>query len=110
MLHVFAYSKRPGTPAATMPDQVDEQTKKKRSAKLIELGSEIRAEILSDIAKENPTFEVLFESYEDGFVYGHTDTFIEVKAPSERPLHSELKSVRIISSVEHEYLLGDIID
>ena len=39
-LHVFKYSKRPGTRAATMPDQVDEQVKNIRSEKLIELGEE----------------------------------------------------------------------
>ena len=41
--HIFKYSRREGTKAAVMPDQVDEQIKAKRSAQLIELGEKKRA-------------------------------------------------------------------
>ncbi len=110
MLHVFTYSKRPCTLAANMKDQVDESIKKERSAILIELGNAVRSEILSEIASSNPTVEVLFESYEDGFAYGHTDNFVEVKAPSDEPLHSEIRQVVITSSVGDKYLLGKILN
>jgi threonylcarbamoyladenosine tRNA methylthiotransferase MtaB len=45
-LHVFRYSPRPGTPAATMPDAVAPEVKRDRSKRLIDLGNEIRQRFL----------------------------------------------------------------
>ena len=96
MMHVFPYSKRQGTPAADMDNQLDTKTKKDRVAKLSALGKELRTEILKKAVSEGGA-TVLFEDYKDGFAYGHTSNFMEVKVASPRSLHSELKNVNFIS-------------
>ena len=105
--HIFAYSKRAGTPAAVMKDQIPEEIKKERSARLIALQDEIRNELLSkEIGNE---YSVLFETHSDGFATGHTPSFIEVKAISDRSLQGNVRRVRIIRA-EDGICIGDIID
>ncbi len=94
-LHVFAYSKREGTPAAKMKDQIDKETKKKRSAELIALGKRIHNEILAEEIEKNPYQKVLFETFDGKYAYGHTDSFIEVKVPSECSLHARVLPVKL---------------
>ena len=93
-MHVFAYSKRAGTLAATLPDQISNAVKKERSAALIALGAELRQGRLSR-AMQTPLREVLFETHENGLAIGHTASFLEVAAPSPIPLHSKLCSVTL---------------
>ena len=104
MVHVFPYSKRRGTPAATMPDQIPEEIKKQRVHILSEISRETRRNILDREIAENSVTEVLFETYQDGYVYGHTSDFIEVKAKSDIAMHGELATVKLLS---HN---GDICD
>lgn len=94
-MHVFTYSKRPSTIAATMNGQVSSQIKKERSAKLIALGKELKKEVLCDFVGRNEYTEVLFESYEDGWAYGHTDSFVPVCASSQGTLNAALLRVRL---------------
>lgn len=95
MIHVFPYSKREGTPAASMKDQVDEQIKKRRVAALSRIGEDIRQKILDSLMGK--TCSVLFETYRDGYAYGHTREFIEVRLKSEHDLHAEVMDVRLTS-------------
>ena len=95
MIHVFPYSKREGTPAAAMKNQVDEQIKKSRVATLSKLSQDIRHEILDSLM--GTTHSVLFETYSDGYMRGHTREFIEVKVKTNENLHAEVKDVRLIS-------------
>ncbi len=95
MIHVFPYSKREGTPAAAMKNQIDEQTKKTRVAALMEQSAKIRGEILDSLMGK--TCEVLFETHLNGYMYGHTREFIEVKVRSEVNLHAEIRNVVLIS-------------
>ncbi|MBE6538481.1 MAG: tRNA (N(6)-L-threonylcarbamoyladenosine(37)-C(2))-methylthiotransferase MtaB [Ruminococcaceae bacterium] len=108
-MHVFAYSKRSGTPAATMKGQVPENIKKERSAALIALGKELTREALKKFAAENSEMDVLFETYEDGFAYGHTASFVPVAVRSDRPLHAELLCVRV-KGTDGEKILGELIE
>ena len=95
MIHVFPYSKRDGTPAAAMKNQVDEQIKKSRVATLSKLSQDIRHEILDSLM--GTTHSVLFETYSDGYMRGHTREFIEVKVKTDENLHADVKNVRLIS-------------
>lgn len=104
MMHVFPYSKRSGTPAAEMKEQIDGSVKKSRVAELSALGKFIRKELLDKAVTETETAEVLFEDYENGFAYGHTDNFMEVRVKADRSLRSELHNVRFISND------GEVID
>ncbi len=78
-LHIFPYSIRQGTEAATMPDQVPDSIKKERAAKLAAVQAEIKAEILDKYIeehREHPVY-VLGEKWEHGITNGHTQHFIE---------------------------------
>ena len=108
MIHVFPYSKRKGTPAAVMPDQIPEEVKKKRVHILTEISRETRKKILDRVIAENDTVQVLFETYQDGYVYGHTADFIEVKAKSDREMHGELASVKL-SKHDGDVCEGEIV-
>ena len=96
MIHVFPYSRRAGTPAADMPDQLTREVKSHRVATLSALAADIRAELLRAlIGKER---EVLFETYEGGFATGHTPDFIEVRVPSPVDLHGTTHTVTLIAA------------
>lgn len=95
MIHVFPYSKRAGTPAADMPDQIPGTIKKQRVATLSALAADIRAELLQQAVAQGEPQQVLFESYEDGVATGHTPSFIEVRVPCPEPLHAQTRAVRL---------------
>jgi len=97
MMHVFPYSKRAGTPAAAMEDQLDKATKKQRVSLLSQCGTEIRQAILEEAVANTKTAQVLFENLKDGYAYGHTDNFLEVRVKSECSLHSQLLNVRFVA-------------
>ena len=109
MIHVFPYSARRGTPAAKMSGQIPQEIKKARSAELISLEKGIRIAELDRILAEKKPHTVLFESYDHGFAYGHTPDFLEVKVESDRPLHSEVLSVELLSH-NGETFFAQIID
>ncbi len=97
MVHAFPYSKRQGTPAASMDSQIQESVKHDRVRELNRISAEVRRSILDSAVKQNGNVEVLFESYDRGFAYGHTANFIEVKVPSDKSLHGKLLYVNITS-------------
>lgn len=79
-MHVFTYSKRPGTPAAAMKGQVPEQVKRDRTNRLLELSETKKRFFYHEHAGE--TRPVLWESEEsDGQMFGFTDNYIKVSAP-----------------------------
>ena len=104
-MHVFAYSKRSGTPAAAMAGQIPESVKKERSAALIALGKELTAENLKSFCEKNGRTEVLFETYENGRAFGHTASFVPVSVPSDSALHGELLTVTL-TGCESDVCLG----
>ncbi len=96
MIHVFPYSGRAGTAAINMPDQVPMEIRRKRAAELIHVAKSVRQSILEEIICTSPEKEVLFESAENGYAYGHTPEFIEVRVPSPAPLHGDVRQVRLL--------------
>ena len=95
MIHVFPYSKRQGTPAAILPDQIPGSIKKQRVAALSALASEIRADILQTKITGGQPVRVLFETYENGVATGHTPDFIEVRVAAPQSLHAKTCEVRL---------------
>lgn len=106
-VHIFPYSKRKGTPAAIMDNQVDESVKRVRLHKLEALEKEVRTSLLKDFVSSHKEAEVLFESYDGEFALGHTPNFIEVKAKSNKPLDGEFITVKPIFS-DSEYVYAEI--
>ena len=95
-VHIFPYSKRAGTDAAVMKDQVPENIKKKRASALKEIMLETRKEVLKSF--DGLETEVLFEEISsDGSYIGHTPNFIEAKLISkpDSSLEAEIKKCRL---------------
>ena len=89
-IHVFPYSRRSGTPAATMKDQVPEAVKHDRVAILSRISEESCATILEDVLAAPRSLTVLPETRGDGFVIAHTPEFLEVKILTDCPLPQEI--------------------
>ena len=103
-MHVFPYSRRPGTPADAMPGQVPKEEKEARARRAIALADELEAKWLdSQIGR---TLPVLFEEEKDGLWQGHTPNYALVRAQGE-DLHNRLLDVHI-TGMEAGALLGAI--
>ena len=90
-IHVFPYSKRNGTPAATMKDQIPEAVKHERVAVLSAISEKSCEDILDGILKDPRPMTILPETRGEGFVMGHTPDFLEVKVLTDCPLpHREI--------------------
>ena len=77
--HVFAYSRREGTPAAYYEGQLPEHIKKERSNRLINAKNEVRDKILDRVVKEKNALSVIAETRsKDGYYTAHSDSYIEV--------------------------------
>lgn len=91
-IHVFPYSRRPGTPAASMPGQVPEAEKHRRVAVVEELCARLHAEFIE--ANRGVREKVLFESTDrDGFMEGYTGNYIRVSRPFDPALVGRLAEV-----------------
>jgi threonylcarbamoyladenosine tRNA methylthiotransferase MtaB len=91
--HVFPYSKRRGTTAAKLPDQIQSAVKKDRVRTLTMLGNAKLDDFASEmVGKET---EVLFESETDGFWEGYSSNYLRVKVKSSADLKNEIHRVRI---------------
>ncbi len=104
-MHVFPYSRRPGTPADKMPGQCLNAVKAARAREATTAAKEMKQSFLdSQIGLSLP---VLFESSEDGNgSTGHSDNYILVSV-DERELRGKLRQVRITER-ENEILRGVI--
>lgn len=91
-IHVFPYSRRPGTPAAAMPGQVPEAEKHRRVAVVEELCARLHAEFIE--ANRGVREKVLFESTDrDGLMEGYTGNYIRVSRPFDPSLVGQLVEV-----------------
>lgn len=79
-VHVFQYSKRPGTPAAEMPGQVAPQVKAARSAAARELADRLAAEYRASQAGREA--DVLVERVKEGVATGTTENYLSVSFPA----------------------------
>ena len=93
-MHIFKYSKRKGTVAEKMENQIDENIKEERSKMLIELSNRNEEEILKKYI--NKTIDVLFEEKKDEYWIGHTKNYMTVKVKTEEYLKNLLVSVKIV--------------
>ena len=91
-MHIFPYSRRPGTPADKMPGQLPNQVKEQRSREAIAVGDAMNRTYRQ--AMVGRTAAVLFEEPEGALFVGHTDTYIKVYVPG-NDLHNRLLPVRI---------------
>ena len=91
-MHIFPYSRRPGTPADKMPGQHDNATKEARSRAAIAVAEEMNRSYRENLIGQ--TLEVLFEEPDGAFFTGHAPNYIKVYALGEA-LHNEVRAVRV---------------
>ena len=103
-IHVFPYSRRSGTKADLMPNQIDEHVKKERVTKLIELSDELEKNYLDSFI--NKELEVLIEKVKDGISMGHSGNYLEIKIMDELE-HNKIYKV-IITERCDKYLVAKI--
>lgn len=102
-IHVFPYSIRKNTKAASM-EQVDSSIKKERVKTLLELSKELEKSYFSKFLNESVTF--IPEVYKDGFLIGHTGNYLLVKSKGEKEeLHID-KTVTI-KEIKYPYCIGE---
>lgn len=93
-IHVFPYSRRPGTPAASMPGQVSEEEKKRRVAVLEELCTRLHEEFVEE--NRGVAEKVLFESAcKDGMMEGYTGNYIRVRRPYDQFLVNTIVDITL---------------
>ena len=103
-IHVFPYSKRNGTKAATMNNQIPEVSKKDRARRLLKLSMELEKDYYNNFLGEK--VEVLSECVKDGYTYGHTSNYISVKIKGEYA-SNQLINV-ILKEIEYPYVVGEV--
>lgn len=104
-IHVFPYSKRDGTVAAKMKDQVEKSIKHERSKELNALSLELEERYAKKfIGKE---VEVLIEEEKDGYFMGHTSNYLKVMIKGDLKIN-ELVKVKIVS-VKANLIIGNVI-
>ena len=103
-MHIFPYSRRPGTPSDKMPGQLGNAVKEERSRAAIAVAEEMsRAYREALIGTDLP---VLFEERDGDCYTGHAPNYVKVYARGEN-LHNEIRTVRILS-VYQDGVLGQI--
>jgi len=95
-MHVFPFSPRPGTEAAKMPNQVEDQLRKERAQRMLELSRSLRYSFCQQ--RQGRTVWVLWEKETNpgsGIYSGLTDNYIRVFAQSEKPLTNKIASAKL---------------
>ena len=109
--HIFPYSKREGTRAAVMPNQVSETVKKERSKILIELGEQHQLDYMKQFLGQK--LEVLFEEQQnlDGVNYwmGHTMEYLKVAIVSGENLENVCRMVKLEQIYQGGILMGELM-
>ena len=104
-LHVFPYSIRKGTRAASMP-QVDGNIKKERVKELINLSEELKNTYYKSLLGANE--KLLVEKYIDGYLIGHLSNYGLIKVKSDKELLNEILDVKLID-YKDDIFTGEII-
>ena len=96
-MHIFPYSRRPGTPADKMPGQLGNAIKEARSREAIAVAAEMNRAYRESMV--GSTQEVLFEDKHLSLYAGHTPNYMKVYAAGE-DLHKRLRQVTITGLYE----------
>jgi threonylcarbamoyladenosine tRNA methylthiotransferase MtaB len=109
--HIFKYSKRKGTRAADMIDQIDDQTKSKRSEILIKLDNENNFKYKDSFLGKKDSILIEEEVTIEGkkYMVGHSKRYVKIAVISDTNLVNQIVSVNVISHLNDEILLGEIL-
>ena len=105
-MHIFPFSRRSGTKAYDMKDQIDNDVKHRRCEKLIALANRNKEEFEKGLIGK--TFDVLFEQREEQYYQGYTKNYVKIYVKTQKDLSGKLLDVRI-NSFENDKLIGELI-
>ena len=103
-MHIFPYSRRPGTPADKMPGQHNNDTKEARSRAAIAVADEMSRSYRENLI--GTVHAVLFEERSGEYFTGHAPNYVKVYAKGD-DLHNEIRNVEI-TEVYRDGVLGVI--
>ncbi len=104
-MHIFPYSRRPGTPADKMPGQLGNAVKEARSRRAIAVAAQMKEEYLQNLV--GTVQQVLFEETEGEHYTGHAPNYVKIYAPGQ-DLHNRVAPVRI-TGLFRDGLLGELV-
>ena len=104
--HIFAYSRRSGTVAAGLKNQVSNTEKQLRSHQMAEITKQTEIEFLK--SQIGNVYPVLFENQENGVAEGYTPNYTRVIIDTEKALTGQIYDV-LIKSVQDDYCIGELI-
>ncbi|MBC2577266.1 tRNA (N(6)-L-threonylcarbamoyladenosine(37)-C(2))-methylthiotransferase MtaB [Peptostreptococcus russellii] len=105
--HVFKYSPRKGTPAASMENQVDPQMKNLRSSTLLALSTKNFKEFAKDYIGK--TMRVLFEEKNnEGYYEGLTDNYMRIKVKSDTDIRDTFVDT-VIKEAKDDFCIGEVV-
>ncbi len=106
-IHVFPYSKREGTVASTLPNQIDGNIKKDRVRELLSLSKELEQQYISNYL--NKEIDFIPEVYKDGYLIGHTENYLSIKTKGNEKLLHQIVKVKT-NDLIYPYLIGEIYE
>lgn len=101
-VHVFPYSRRPGTPASRMPEQIENSEKQRRAEIMIDECEKIRLAFLKE--QIGKTLEIIPEENHNGIVKGYTANYIPVEVSDRAKFNTPVKV--LITGVENGICIG----
>ena len=107
-MHIFPYSRRPGTPADKMPGQHTNAVKEDRSRRAIAVASEMTRDYGRRMA--GTIQEILFEEAHLGIWSGHAPNYVRVSVKSDEDLHNRVRRVRILGDGADGCAFGEIVE
>ena len=105
-IHVFPFSLRKNTKAESIPNHVDDVTKKNRVKELVELSNELENDYMNKFI--NKTVLLLPEVYKEGYLIGHTDNYLKIRVKGSHELLNKIVRVKVLKN-SYPYLDGEIV-
>lgn len=100
-IHVFPYSERTNTKAIELPNHVENEEKKHRARRLLEVSKKLELDYFNKYLGKD--IEVLVEEYKDGYSYGHTGNYLHAKINRQLE-HNTFITVKV-KSIEYPYVI-----
>ncbi len=104
--HIFAYSRRKGTIADKMENQIEKAEKHERSRKMQEIAQKSENKFMGKLIGK--AHSVLFETEEEDLSFGYTPNYVKVAVKTDLSLCGQIKNVKIVS-IENSYCIGELI-
>ena len=105
-IHVFPFSLRKNTKAESIPNHIDDVTKKNRVKELVELSNELENSYMNQFI--NKTVLLLPEVYKEGYLIGHTDNYLKIRVKGSHELLNKIIEVKVLKN-SYPYLDGEIV-